>query len=125
MAILGISPQIADYGRQLRERVIRDAQFDHAGHKGHDAFWPDPRGDFPLRLISDPDCTLSRAVGAERKGHWSGPMVYATTFLVDADGRVQWRFHARMASRRPSPVSLAAMAGAVAKGEPIPEYIEE
>jgi hypothetical protein len=64
-------------------------------------------------------------VGAERKGHWSGPMVYATTFLVDADGRVQWRFHARMASRRPSPVSLAAMAGAVAKGETIPEYIED
>lgn len=125
MAIFGISPQIADYGRHLRERVIRDAQFDHAGHKGHDAFWPDPRGDFPLRLISDPDCTLSRAVGVERKGHWSGPMVYATTFLVDKDGLVQWRFHSRMASRRPSPVSLAAMAGAVAKGEPIPEYIED
>ncbi len=30
-----------------------------------------------------------------------------------------------MASRRPSPVRLAAMARAVAKGEPVPEYIEE
>lgn len=125
MAILGISPQIADYGRQLRDRVIRDAQLDHAGHKGHDAFWPDPRGVFPLRLISDPDCTLSRAVGAERKGHWSGPMVYATTFLTDTGGHVRWRFQAKMASRRPSPVRLAIMAGAVAKGEPIPEYVED
>jgi hypothetical protein len=52
-------------------------------------------------------------------------MVYATTFLIDAGGHVRWRFQAKMASRRPSPVRLAAMARAVAKGEPVPEYIEE
>jgi hypothetical protein len=125
VAILGISPQPPEHGRQLRERVIQDAHFDQAGHKGHDAFWPDPGGAFPLRLISDPDCTLSRAVGAERKGHWSGPMVYATTFLIDAGGHVRWSFQARSASRRPSPVRLANMAGAVTKKEPLPDYVEE
>lgn len=97
MAILGISPQSADHGGQLRERIIRDAQFDQASHRGHDAFWQDPRSSFPLRLISDPDLALSRAVGAERKDHWSGPMVYATTFLVDAEGHVRWRFQGKLA----------------------------
>ena len=125
MAILGVSPQSADHGRQLRERTIRDARLDQAAHKAHDAFWHNPRSSFPLRLISDPDCTLSRAIGAERKNHWSGPMVYATTFLVDDKGFVRWRFQAKMAQRRPSPVRLAAMAGAVTKGEPLPEYLEE
>jgi hypothetical protein len=52
-------------------------------------------------------------------------MVFATTFIVDREGRVRWRFQSRMASRRPSPVRLAAMAGAVTKGEPIPEYVED
>ncbi len=125
MAILGISPQSADHGRQLRERTTGDAQLDQAAHKAHEAFWQDPSSAFPVRLIPDPDCSLSGKVGAERKGHWSGAMVYATTFLVDAKGHIRWRFQAKMAQRRPSPVRLAAIAGALAKGQSLPDYIEE
>jgi hypothetical protein len=51
-------------------------------------------------------------------------MVYATTFLIDAEGIVRWRFQAKMAQRRPSPVLLANMAGAVARKQPLPEYVE-
>ena len=125
MTILGISPQSADHGRQLRERTIGDAQLDQAAHKAHGAFWQDPSSAFPLRLIPDPTCSLSAKVGADRKGHWSGPMVYATTFLLDAKGNIRWRFQAKMAQKRPSPVRLAAIAGAVAKGLSLPDYIEE
>ena len=125
MAILGISPQSVDHGRQLRERTLRDAHLDQAAHKNHEAFWQDPSSAFPVRLIPDPDCSLSGKVGAERKGHWGGPMVYATTFVVDPGEQIRWRFQTKMAQRRPSPVRLAAIAGAVAKGQPLPDYIEE
>ncbi len=125
MAIIGISPQSADHGKQLRDRTLGDARLDQAAHKGHDAFWQNPSAQFPIRLISDPDCSLSSKVGVDRKGHWGGPMVYATTFVVDPTGTIQWRFHARMAQRRPSPVRLAELAGAVAKKQPLPEYSED
>ncbi len=125
MAILGISPQSVDHGKQLRERTLRDAHLDQAAHKNHEAFWQDPSSTFPVRLIPDPDCSMSGKVGAERKGHWGGPMVYATTFVVDPAEIIRWRFQAKMAQRRPSPVRLAAIAGAVAKGQPLPDYIEE
>jgi hypothetical protein len=52
-------------------------------------------------------------------------MVHPTTYLVDAGGIVRWRFQSKMAQRRPSPVLLAAMAGAVAKKQALPEYIED
>ncbi len=125
MAILGISPQSVDHGKQLRERTLRDAHLDQAAHNAHEAFWQDPSSAFPVRLIPDPDCSLSAKVGAERKGHWGGPMVYATTFVVDPGEQIRWRFQTKMAQRRPSPVRLAAIAGAVAKGQPLPDYIEE
>lgn len=125
VAIFGISPQTAENGRQLRERTLRDAEIDQAAHKRHDAFWQDPKSAFPFRLISDPDGALSRQVGAAREQHWHGPMVWATTFIVSADGIVRWSFQSKMASRRPSPVKLAEMAGAVTRGEPVPEYIED
>ncbi len=125
MAILGVSPQSVENGKQLRERTLNDAHLDQAAHKPHEAFWQDPSSTFPVRLIPDPDCSLSAKVGAERKGHWGGPMVYATTFVVDAKGEIQWRFQAKSAQRRPSPVRLAAIAGAVAKGQPLPDYTEE
>jgi hypothetical protein len=76
-------------------------------------------------LISDPENSLAAKVGAVREKHWAGPMVHATTYLVDSDTTVRWRFQSKMAQRRPSPVLLAEMAGAVAKNEPIPEYKEE
>ncbi len=126
MQILGISPQSSEHGRQLRERTIQDAKIDQASHRGrHDVFWHDPESAFPFRLISDPDCRLGREVGVQREGHWSGTMVYPTTFLLDSEARVRWRFQSKMASRRPSPVRLASMARAVTKGETVPEYVED
>ena len=68
---------------------------------------------------------LSRPAGAARQAHWSGPMVHPTTYVMNTDGIVRWAFQSRMAQRRPSPVRLAAIAGAIAKGETVPEYVEE
>ena len=51
-------------------------------------------------------------------------MVHATTYLLDVEGIVRWRFQSKMAQRRPSPILLANMAGAVAEKQPLPEYIE-
>jgi hypothetical protein len=67
---------------------------------------------------------LAAKVGAVREEHWSGPMVHATTYLVDADAIVRWRFQSKMAQRRPSPVLLAELAGSVVKKLPMPEYRE-
>jgi hypothetical protein len=52
-------------------------------------------------------------------------MVHATTYVLDAEGIVRWRFQSKMAQRRPSPVRLANMAGAVAQKQAVPEYIED
>lgn len=65
---------------------------------------------------------MAAKVGAVREKHWAGPMVHATTYLVDSDAVVRWRFQSKMAQRRPSPIVLAEMAGAVAKKQPVPEY---
>jgi hypothetical protein len=51
-------------------------------------------------------------------------MVHPTTYLLDAEGVVRWCFQSKMAQRRPSPLLLAAMAGAVAQKKPLPEYVE-
>jgi len=40
------------------------------------------------------------------------------------EGIVRWRFQSEMAQRRPSPILLANMAGAVARKKPLPAYIE-
>jgi len=109
----------------LRERIIRDAQIDQTAHKNHDAFWQDPKSAFPFSLISDPEQALSAKVGAVREQHWSGPMVHPTTYLLDAAGVVRWRFQSKMAQRRPSPISLATMAGAVVQKKPLPAYTED
>jgi alkyl hydroperoxide reductase subunit AhpC len=76
-------------------------------------------------LIGDPKNSLAAKVGAVREQHWAGPMVHATTYLVDSDAVVRWRFQSEMAQRRPSPILLAEMAGAVAKKQPVPDYRED
>lgn len=125
MAIIGVTPQAKEHVLQLRERTLRDARFDQPAHKNHEAFWSDPQSTFPLTLVSDPECSLGGAVGARRDGHWSGAMVHPTTFVVDREGIIRWAFQSKMAQRRPSPVQLAAIVGAVAKGRAVPEYVEE
>ncbi len=119
-----MSPQTSDHGRQLRERSIRDARFDQAAHNSHHEFWSDSHSAFPVRLIRDPACELSRKVGAERERHWMGTMLYATTFLVDSEGRIRWNFQSQRAHRWPSPVWLATAASNLIKGQPIRDYIE-
>jgi hypothetical protein len=76
-------------------------------------------------LIGDPENSLAAKVGAVREKHWAGPMVHATTYLVNSDAIVRWRFQSKMAQRRPSPILLAEMAGAVARKQPVPEYTED
>lgn len=123
--MIGITPQSREHVEQLRERTLRDARFDAGAHANHDAFWQDPASSLPLTLISDPEGTLSRPAGAQREEHWSGPMVHPTTYVVDKGGIIRWVFQSKMAQRRPSPVRLAAIAGAVAKGATVPAYVEE
>jgi hypothetical protein len=42
-----------------------------------------------------PSIALSEKVGAVRDQHWSGPMVHATTYLLDAQGIVRWRLQSK------------------------------
>ena len=91
-ATIGVSPQAVENGRQLRERVYRDAQVDQPVHRDHDTFWADPYEVSPVRLINDPNCSLARLVGAEAPAHWNGPMVLPTTFLVDSNGVIRFAF---------------------------------
>ena len=123
--MVGVTPQTREHVEQLRDRTLRDARFDAEAHANHDAFWQNPASVFPLTLISDPEGELSIPAGAQRETHWSGPMVHPTTYVVDRGGVIRWSFQSKMAQRRPSPVRLAAIAGAVAKGTTVPEYVEE
>jgi len=80
-----------------------------------------PLDPYPLRLVSDPDGKLIRAVGAGNEGHWSGFISYPVTFVVDNAGIVRWRYvGSGGAGDRASTVTLASIAEAVAKGETPP-----
>ena len=112
--ILGVSVEPAEEGRKLLERVTRDCRED----RPHISLDP-----YPLRLLSDPDAKLIRAVGAENEGHWAGTIAAPITYVVDPSGKVKWAYVSASAADRPSPVALAKAAVAVASGkEPPPEY---
>ncbi len=73
---------------------------------------------YPLRLLSDPEGELIRAVGAGNEGHRSGFIARPVTFIVDQVGVVRWVYTGDgSASDRPSPVALAKTAGAIAQGK--------
>ena len=112
--IFGISVEPAEEGRKLRERVTRDCREDR------------PRislEPYPLRLLSDPDAKLIRAVGAENEGHWAGLIAAPITYVVDRAGKVRWGYVSASAADRPSPIALGRAAVAVARGEnPSPDY---
>ena len=107
--VLGVSVQPPEEGRKLKERVTRDCQEDHP----HISLDP-----YPLRLLSDPEGELIRAVGAGNEGHRSGFIARPVTFIVDQVGVVRWVYTGDgSASNRPSPVALAKTAGAIAQGK--------
>jgi peroxiredoxin len=109
--IFGVSVEPAEEGRKLRERVTRDCLED----RPHIALDP-----YPLRLLTDPDAQLIRAVGAENEGHWAGLIAAPITYVMDRTGKVRWRYVSASASDRPSPVALARAAVAIARGETPP-----
>ena len=109
--ILGVSVEPAEEGKKLLERVTRDCQEDRPHIK------LDP---YPLRLLTDPDAKLIRAVGAENEGHWAGLIAAPITYVVDRAGKVHWAYVSVSASDRPSPVALAKAAVAIASGREPP-----
>ena len=109
--IFGVSVEPAEEGRKLRERVTRDCQEDRPHI---------PLDPYPLRLLTDPDAKLIRAVGAENEGHWAGLIAAPITYVMDWAGKVRWAYVSASAADRPSPVALAKAAVAVARGEEPP-----
>jgi peroxiredoxin len=109
--VLGVSVEPAEEGQKLRERVTRDCQED----RPHIRLDP-----YPLRLLTDPEAKLIRAVGAENEGHWAGLIASPVTYVIDPRGEVKWLCTSASASDRPSPVALAKTAAAVARGKPPP-----
>jgi len=109
--ILGVSVEPPEEGKKLLDRVTRDCQEDRPHTK------LDP---YPLRLLTDPDAKLIRAVGAENEGHWAGLIAAPITYVVDRDGKIRWAYVSASAADRPSPVALAKAACAVAAGKEPP-----
>jgi alkyl hydroperoxide reductase subunit AhpC len=109
--ILGVSVEPADDGKKLLERVTRDCQEDRPHI---------PLDPYPVRLLTDSDATLIRAVGAENEGHWAGLIAAPITYVVDPAGTVRWAYVSDSAADRPSPVALAKAAVSVASGKEPP-----
>ena len=57
-------------GKKLLERVTRDCQEDRLHI---------PLDPYPVRLLSDPDAKLIRAVGTANEGHWAGTIAAPLT----------------------------------------------
>ncbi len=111
--VFGVSVEPPEEGRKLRERVTLDCQEDRPHI---------PLDPYPLRLLSDPEGQLIRAVGAGNEGHRSGFIARPVTFVVDRLGNVRWIYTGDgSASDRPSPVALAKTALAVAQGKEPPK----
>jgi alkyl hydroperoxide reductase subunit AhpC len=106
--ILGVSVEPADEGKKLLERVTRDCQEDRPHI---------PLDPYPVRLLTDPEATLIRAVGAENESHWAGLIAAPITYVVDPAGAVRWAYVSDSAADRPSPVALAKAACAIAAGK--------
>jgi alkyl hydroperoxide reductase subunit AhpC len=106
--IFGVSVEPAEEGKKLLERVTRDCQEDRPYI---------PLEPYPLRLLSDPNAELIRAVGVANEGHWSGLIAHPVTCVVDSTGTLKWSYASESAADRPSPVALAKTAVAIAHGE--------
>jgi peroxiredoxin len=112
--ILGVSVEPPEEGKKFLDRVTRDCKEDRPHI---------PLDPYPVRLITDPDAKLIRAVGTANEGHWAGTIATPVTYVVDRNGRVKWAYVSASASDRPSPVALAKAAVSIASGkEPSGDY---
>jgi len=112
--IFGISVDPPEEGKKLLERVTRDCQEDRPQI---------PLDPYPVRLLTDPDAKVIRAVGTANEGHWAGTIAAPVTYVIDPGGKVKWAYVSESAADRPSPVALAKAAVAIASGkEPPLEY---
>jgi peroxiredoxin len=109
--ILGISVEPPEEGKKFLDRVTRDCQEDRPHI---------PLDPYPVRLLTDPEAKLIRAVGAENEGHWAGTIAAPVTYVIDPGGKVKWAYVSESASDRPSPVALAKAAVSVATGAELP-----
>ena len=109
--ILGVSVEPPGEVKKFIERVTRDCQEDRPHI---------PLDPYPVRLLTDPDARLIRAVGAENEGHWAGLIAAPVTYVVDPAGKVKWAYVSKSATDRPSPVALAKAAVSVASGKEPP-----
>jgi hypothetical protein len=104
--ILGISADAPEEGRKLRERVTRDCQEDRPHI---------PLDPYPLRLLTDPEGKLIRAIGSANDEHWSGFISNPVTLIVDRAGVVRSVYASASAADRPGPLALAQSAAKIAK----------
>ena len=112
--ILGVIVEPPEEGKKFLDRVTRDCQEDRPHIK------LDP---YPVRLLTDPEAKLIRAVGAAKEGHWVGLTAAPITYVIDPAGKVKWAYVSENAADRPSPVALAKAACSIASGkEPPAEY---
>ena len=112
--ILGVSVEPPEEGKKFLDRVTRDCQEDRPHIK------LDP---YPVRLLTDPEAKLIRAVGAANEGRWVGLIAAPITYVVDPTGKVCWEYVSENAADRPSSVALAKAACSIASGkEPLAEY---
>jgi peroxiredoxin len=89
--ILGVSVDPPEEGKKFLERVTRDCQEDRPHI---------PLDPYPLRLLTDPDAKLIRAVGTANEGHRAGTIAAPVTYVVDSDGKVKWAYASESASDR-------------------------
>jgi peroxiredoxin len=112
--IVGVSVEPPEEGKKFLDRVTRDCQED----RPHISLDP-----YPVRLLTDPDAILIRAVGTANEGHWAGTIAAPVTYVVDPAGKVKWAYVSDSAADRPSPVALVKAAVSIASGEQAPaEY---
>jgi len=77
--IFGVSVEPPEEGKKFLERVTGDCQEDRPHI---------PLDPYPVRLLSDPDATLIRAVGTANEGHWAGTIAAPVTYVLDPGGKV-------------------------------------
>ena len=106
--IFGVSVEPPEEAKKLLERVTRDCQEDRPHI---------PLDPYPLRLLSDPNAELIRAVGVANEGHWNGLIANPFTYVVSPTGTVSWIYASESPADRSSPVALVKTAVAVARGE--------
>ena len=112
--ILGISVDPPQEGKKLLERVTRDCKEDPPQI---------PLDPYPVRLLTDPEARLIRAVGTANEGHWAGTIAAPVTYVIDPAGKVKWAYVSEGAADRPSPVALAKAAVAIASGKEPPSRL--